>query len=254
MDITLEQVKEIVEEFKRITKKECYKLSVSNEKASITDTKLSGLPYMPEGDEFPQDEEGNDMSLLAQINFEDIKLENYPEKGILQLFIATDGSWPTPYKVRYYEDISRPARTDLEFTPMDDFVYEEVKLNLEKSEGYMPVNDFRFNDMFEDVVEEIVGERIEFFDLAEEFEGEYDLYDALYADNGNIGGYADFTQNDPRDGDIDEDYTECLIKIDSNLDSRKVMIGDSGIAWLLMTEEDLINKNFENASFDWDCM
>ena len=148
MDITLEQAKEIVEEVKKRTAKECYKLSVSEEKASLTDTKLSGIPYMPEGDEFPQDEEGNDMALLAQINFEDIKLENYPEKGILQLFVGTDGAWPTPYKVRYYEDISRPARTDLKFTPMEDFVYEEVKLNLEKSVGYISVNDFRFNDIF----------------------------------------------------------------------------------------------------------
>lgn len=46
-----------------------------------------------------------------------------------------------------------------------------------------------------------------------------DLYDMvcenLIIHAGNIGGYADFTQSDPRDN-IKEDKAKCLVKIDSN--------------------------------------
>lgn len=251
--ITIEQVNKIVDTFKERTKKECYTFEISEEKASITDTKLAGVPYLPEGEELPKDEAGDDMVLFAQINFEDIKLENYPEKGILQIFIGKQTFWPTPYKVKYYEDISLPSRTDIKFNPTeDDFISEEIKLSLKKSITFMPINDYRFFDTFEEVAEEVLGEPTDFDEVSELAEG-VDLWDEFCADNGNIGGYADFTQNDPRDGDLDEDFTECIIKVDSNLDFRKIMIGDSGIAWLLITKEDLINKNFENASFDWDC-
>ena len=45
---------------------------------------------------------------------------------------------------------------------------------------------------------------------------------------GNLGGYADFTQTDPRPIKDAENKEECLIKIDSNL-GHGIMIGDSGI-------------------------
>jgi uncharacterized protein YwqG len=80
------------------------------------------------------------------------------------------------------------------------------------------------------------------------------LYDKMQVEPGLIGGYADFTQSDPRDyGEAWKDYTECLVKIDSNLDMERINMGDAGIAWLLITEDDLKAKRFQNAKFDWDC-
>ncbi len=68
---------------------------------------------------------------------------------------------------------------------------------------------------------------------------------------GNIGGYADFTQSDPREN-VKEDKSECLVKIDSNL-GHGIMIGDSGIIFALISQKDIENCNFENALVDWDC-
>ena len=64
----------------------------------------------------------------------------------------------------------------------------------------------------------------------------------------------DFTQNDPRNyGQEQSNLTECIVKVDSNLDMDRIYIGDAGIAWLLISEADLKAKRFENAKFDWDC-
>ena len=254
MKVTLEQSKKIVEEIKKRTAKECYKFDLSNENALLTDTKLSGLPYMPVGEEFPKDKNGNDMVLLAQINFKDIKLKNYPEKGIFQIFVQSEVSWPTETKTRYYEDISLPARADLEFKPMEEFVQKEFKLNVEKTVTSMPINDYRFDKLFQDVTEEIAGERIEFYDLAEEIYDDYNMYKALDTDFGLIGGYADFSVKDPRNNSTDKSYDECLIKVYSGLDMNNIIIGDEGHFWVLIKEEDLKICNFENVSYDWDCL
>lgn len=70
----------------------------------------------------------------------------------------------------------------------------------------------------------------------------YDKFiDALTIHDGNIGGYLDFTQTDPRDTII-ENYEECLFKIDSNL-SKKIMIGDCDILFGFIVKESIKNKN-----------
>lgn len=66
-----------------------------------------------------------------------------------------------------------------------------------------------------------------------------------------IGGYADFTQSDPREyGDNDKD--ECLFKLNSCL-NEEIDISDSGIMWALITQNDLTADNFDKAELDWDC-
>ena len=83
---------------------------------------------------------------------------------------------------------------------------------------------------------------------------EVGLYD--YIENAPImlGGYGDFTQTDPRVYEAEKKrLTECLVKIDENGD-EEFCIGDAGIISVLISEEDLRNKNFENAVLDWDCL
>ena len=249
------KLKSVINEIKEKTKKDCYIMKAVSKPASLTDSKIGGNPYLPEGEEMPKSQKGEYMPLFCQINFEDIKLENYPDKGILQLFADKDVDWPTEFKIKYYEDISKPSQTS--FPEIDlkyFFVQKEVKLSFKKGESFINVNDFRFNDLFCEAVKNHYDIDISYWmDLEDEVDVDLDdVFDAFVADSGNVGGYADFTQSDPRDNELDEDYTECLLKIDSNLNSS-IEIGDSGIAWVLMREEDLINKNFENAAFDWDC-
>ena len=57
----------------------------------IKQSKFLGTPFLPIHTEYPKDKKDIPMILLAQINFEEIPaLENYPTKGILQIFISAD--------------------------------------------------------------------------------------------------------------------------------------------------------------------
>ena len=48
-----------------------------------------------------------------------------------------------------------------------------------------------------------------------------------------------------------ENRDECLFKLDSCGSYDKISIGDSGILFALISQEDIENKNFENAIVDW---
>ena len=57
----------------------------------MTASKFGGLPYWTAVEEYPKDKDGNMLTLLAQINFADVPhLPDYPEKGLLQIFIIAD--------------------------------------------------------------------------------------------------------------------------------------------------------------------
>lgn len=68
-----------------------------------------------------------------------------------------------------------------------------------------------------------------------------------------IGGYANFTQTDPREYKI-KDKEVCLFKLDSYYNSRKFNIGDIGIIFALISKDDIKKCNFENTIVDWDCI
>ena len=57
----------------------------------MTASKFGGLPYWTAVEKYPKDKDGNMLTLLAQINFADVPhLPDYPEKGLLQIFILAD--------------------------------------------------------------------------------------------------------------------------------------------------------------------
>ncbi len=60
-----------------------------DEHAELCDTKTLGIPYLPEGDCLPTDDNGDPMTLLFQINFEEFPtLPGFPEAGMMQIFVA----------------------------------------------------------------------------------------------------------------------------------------------------------------------
>ena len=64
-----------------------------------------------------------------------------------------------------------------------------------------------------------------------------------------IGGYAEFTQEDPRST---EDPMELLFQLDtdSNIGCRW---GDMGVANFFIRPEDLQKRDFSRIFFNWDC-
>lgn len=251
-----EKFDEIVSKYKEITEKECYVVDLVDETPSILEDKMGGIPYIPVGEEYPTDKNGNPLALLIQVNLKNIKLEGYPESGILEIFTDKDVDYPCTYAVKYYKE-GMEYRTDLPEVDISEYIINKsYKIKLTKDKCYMPVADYRYNDLICDIVNEICGTDIEYCgdidNLFDDFEFSEEFFDKVRFEKVTIGGYANFTQSDPREYEL-EDKDECLLKIDSYADYDKYSIGDSGMLFALISKEDIENKNFENAFVDWDC-
>ena len=219
-----EQLDLVIEKLKELTKKECYRFEIVDGKPRTTDTKLGGNPYLPKGYEYPTDEFNNPLALLFQINFEDIELEDYPDKGILEIFVDTKLSYPSKYKILYFETIEE-CETDFPTLDLNYFmINEEYKLKLEKCITYMPINDYRFDDLLSKCAKEC-GLTINYLHTIEDDLNDDEAFDyiinKLPATYAEIGGYANFTQYDPREGN-DSELTECILKLDSYLDNNGI--------------------------------
>ena len=251
-------IDKIMELYKEKMKKECYRIEIEDDVIpGIMDDKIGGIPYLPIGEDYPVDKNNNPMILLIQINLENIELDNYPQEGILEIFIDKECSWPCDYKIRYYKDITN-YRDDLIEIDSENYIYDKpLKIRLIKDIEHMPLSDYRFSSVMGEVIKEIAGVEVNNYSEVENFfeKNGYDMYDELYKINifpGNLSGYADFTQTDPRPIKNEEDKVECLVKIDSNL-GHGIMIGDSGIIFSFISKEEIKSGNFSNAIVDWDC-
>ena len=58
---------------------------------SLTSTKLGGLPYWPQGMDYPTTKKGIKLMLLAQLRLEEFcKSDRLPSHGLLQFFVDSD--------------------------------------------------------------------------------------------------------------------------------------------------------------------
>lgn len=54
-------------------------------------SKFGGIPYWPLGMDYPKTNDGEKLLLLAQLNFSELPhIQNYPQDGLLQFFVADD--------------------------------------------------------------------------------------------------------------------------------------------------------------------
>src|SRR5689334_2067462 len=61
---------------------------------SLPQSKFGHYPLLPQGFDYPKDEKGNYLFLLAQLNFSEMPpLEGYPSSGYLQFYIANDDEY-----------------------------------------------------------------------------------------------------------------------------------------------------------------
>ncbi len=254
-------IPEFLNEFKKDLEKyklESVKIKATplkkGDKTDLTQSKFLGNPYLPIGMEYPKDENGKPMILFAQINFSEIpNLPNYPTSGILQLFASPTEWWSAEekdYKIIFHENIEEESQTDFSFLTED--LYEdspiecEHKLSFEKSIEYGGIEDFRFDMEFNgkdiyDYIEELTPEQHD------------EIYNFIGGEQHKIGGYASFTQDDPRECNLDKCENDVqLLQIVSEIPG-KIMFGDCGIAHLFINEKSLIEKKFNKAWFAWDC-
>lgn len=248
-------IPEFLNEFK--TQLEKYKLETikisatpleNGESLQISDSKFLGKPYLPKEMEYPKDKENKPMVLWTQINFADVPvLDGYPDQGILQFFVSAEWFDMDDYKVVFHDKITQEFQTDFSFLTGEMYeespIYREHKLDFSKKIEYGSSEDFRFDMKFNDK---------DYWDFQETLtKNQTEEIEKIIDGTGHkIGGYAYFTQADIRDCNKNLKQDLLLLQIDTD---DEIMFGDSGVANFFINPEDLKNKRFEKAWFNWDC-
>ncbi len=226
------------------------------ESTGITESKFSGFPYLPVNMEYPKDQNHIPMLLLAQINFaETPKHPDYPEHGILQFFVSKD--WTSigvdeendhkNYRVLFHEEVEPVHQTDFSFLTselmIESPVISEHRLTFAPKTEFGGSEDFRFDFEFNG---------LDIYDYSKQLneEQQNQLYKFFSCDGHKIGGYAYFTQEDDRAYDDEKSDDVPILQMDSD---EHIMIGDVGVAHFFINADDLRDRKFENAYFQWDC-
>ena len=281
-----EDIKKVVLDILERNKKPMIKISLSDNKPNLFQSKFGGIPYLPKDMEAPKNKENKQLTLLAQINIEELPKNNiYPmEEGMLQFWILNDDVLGLDYdthlgdgfKVVYYKDIDKNVTEEKvleKYKPYKDedsyFPIEgEFSLSFKLTDGYCTASDDRFSKFFIEEIKNFEKEKGEeykeilekykknnigyniCYDFYEIFEEDKNIGEKLFGAGHKIGGYPDYTQNDIRN----EEYEILLLQIDSEeTEKNEIIWGDCGIANFFIREKDLKELNFEKVIYNWDC-
>lgn len=242
-------------------------ISPANERpTSVYQSKIGGQPYWPTGKGYPVDDDGKNLTFIAQINLSEVG-DNplaLPDTGILQFFIKLDdlmgltffessselnsyiNNENKKYSVVYH---ANPNDQDAALTAVDQTISEDdspisgqCTLLFSSAKDKASPHDYRWNN--------IVKELAPFSDD----ETQYAFNNLARARDHKIGGYASFTQQDPREHVAPEDNWILLLQLDSESnDHMSMMWGDVGIAQFFIRQEDLEALRFDRVWYNWDC-
>lgn len=270
-----EMLDKIVAKIQEKTKKKCVKFTLKEKKTGLLESKIGGAPYIPQGGAYPVSPDGKKLYLLIQLNFGELpRLENFPEKGILQIFIGAsdlygadfdDPQAQDEWRVLYYPDVESPMSGEEVRALMPDAPEEVFQLpfseygrefGLEASLEEMGITPecYDFDRLFEAHCRELLGEAFRekaWFDLPAELSD--GLCQRLSGQGVRLGGYPGFTQYDVRKGRFEE--YELLLQVDTvwNGSQEYLMWGDCGIANFFIHPEDLKKRDFSRVVYNWDC-
>ena len=231
-----------------------------NNKPTWWQSKFGGLPYIPKGFEYPKSFANEYLYLLAQINFAEVPhLEYFPDKGILQFYITADEEF-------YGADFDHPKTQD-RFRVIYFADGDLKEDNLVTDFSFLPSITNKWVMPFQGCCQVTFSKKLApispgdyQFDLFPLYEKDYqeiaeEYWDKFSIDKHKIGGYPDFTQNDPREFcDRDEEPSILLFQIDSD-DSKTINIcwGDVGIANFFIKKAHLKKLDFSDVLYNWDC-
>ena len=279
------EIKKIVLDILEKNKKPMIEISLSDEKPNLFQSKFGGLPYLPKDKEVPKNKENEQLTLLAQINIEELPENNiYPmKKGILQFWILNDDilgldydtNLGDGYKIIYYKDIDKSVTEEevLEkYKPYKDedsyFPIEgEFSLSFKLTDGYFSDSNDDFREIVDREMKKFYDEnkekyseilkiydkenQLNYWEIWDILEEDKEIGEKLFGAGHKIGGFPDFTQSDIREVG---DYEILLLQIDSDrTEKNEIMWGDCGIANFFIREKDLKELNFDKAIYNWDC-
>ncbi|GGB04608.1 YwqG family protein [Puia dinghuensis] len=219
-------------------------------------------PTIPRGFAYPRDENGNFLYPLAQLHCADMPpLAGYPDSGYLQFYIAVkdndvygldfdDQVTQKNFRVLYFEenDVWDPE-TDFDF--LAEIIHSDYSpvnkphsLEFALQTDYLGANEIAF-DANTAFLEKL---RRKYPQLVDDFGDE--LYDSFPCNGHKLGGYAYFTQNDPRQYNAAYKDWLLLFQMDSDED---IMWGDVGVGNFFIPPDNLKRKDFSTILYNFDC-
>ena len=279
------EIKKIVLDILEKNKKPMIEISLSDEKPNLFQSKFGGVPYLPKDKEVPKNKENEQLTLLAQINIDELPENNiYPMKeGILQFWILNDDilglDYDTHlgdgYKIIYYKEIDKSVTEEevLEkYKPYKDEdsyfpIEEEFSLSFKLTDGYFSDSNDDFREIVDREMKKFYDEnkekysdilkiydkenQLNYWEIWDILEEDKEIGERLFGAGHKIGGFPDFTQSDIREVG---NYEILLLQIDSvGTEKNEIMWGDCGIANFFIREKDLKELNFDKAIYNWDC-
>lgn len=245
------RVEESVKPFIRIT-------AEVSQKLDLTQSKFGGSPYFPKDYKYPVDRQGKPLIFLAQIYFSSVPhIDTFPHTGLLQFYVADDTMYglnlddPTDqssFRVIYFNEVNTEnALKDFGFLPefKNTPITQEYTLHFELSWAPVGTEDIHFDTIFD-------SSSYTFFrNLGEQGQAIKKEYNQLFSAHGHkMGGYAHFTQEDPRW--VQQDFAEAVLLLQIDSDGQGICWGDQGIAQFFILPEDLQNLDFSKVLFNWD--
>lgn len=228
---------------------------------TLEQSKFGHYPFMPAGFEYPKDADGKFMYPLAQLNFAEMPaLENFPEKGYLQFYISLSNymwglDFENPqsqmnFRALFFEE-EDIKNYKIDFSFLDDVITDDTspvfkphRLSFTIAEQYLGAWDVD-NEALENNLIKIANQNPE---IKKELLNNF--FDAFSCNGHKAGGYAYFTQTDPRKYKTQfRDYI-LLFQLDSD---EEIMWGDMGIANFFIHPDDLRKKDFSKVMYNWDC-
>ena len=280
-----EDIKKVVLDILERNKKPMIKISLSDNKPNLFQSKFGGIPYLPKDMEAPKNKENKQLTLLAQINIEELPKNNiYPmEEGMLQFWILNDDVLGLDYdthlgdgfKVVYYKEIDKsvtekevlekykPYKDEDSYFPIEG----EFSLSFKLTDGYFSDSNDDFREIVDREMKKFYDEnkekysnilkiydkenQLNYWEIWDILEEDKEIGEKLFGAGHKIGGFPDFTQSDIREVG---DYEILLLQIDSDrTEKNEIMWGDCGIANFFIREKDLKELNFDRAIYNWDC-
>ncbi len=243
----LREVKKIVKDYEALAVNSISCTGYEPEKSiSIGSSKLGGLAHLPAGVEYPVDEKGNEMILLAQINIEEVyKLlpDNISRKrGVLSFFVA-DGALKRKndhaFSIKYYPDVKvLEAKIPSKVTS-----YHETPLHCEKTNS-LPISPW---SSYENFIDKMGSEAIH----VEEFiQGSYKDLGSSFLGYGINIEMRPLMHNGVNVSDkIDEFIPLLIVKSQHDKGVEKpLMIGDAGDVGFFIKPEDLKKWDFSQVA------
>lgn len=270
-----EKVNKIIQYLLRTARKPCYDLRLNfSRRPSISDSKLCGLPYWDDKRPYPTDETGLPMALLAQINFSKHRMARpLPRQGLLQFFISCNQGWygydpAEPNRQKNFRIVYHPTIdgvitkrhiAKLHIPCLNHFeqsaLCEEYALRIRKGASYVDAASEAFNRYFDNAINKLYGLSLngkDWNDFVDDDGCRKKINETFFNENDfHLLGFPLFIQEE-----IKSDYDALLLQIPSLKDDNGKNValwGDCGILKFFINKDKLMNCDFSDVMYNFDC-